>query len=39
MKKMSIRFRLLAHSDAPADQQIKIGIQREIQPLIENAVE
>jgi stage II sporulation protein R len=34
----SIRFRLLAHSDSAADQQIKIGIQQEIQPLIENAV-
>jgi len=34
----AIRFRLLAHSDTHADQQIKIGIQREIQPLIENAV-
>ena len=34
----AIRFRILAHSDAPADQQIKISIQQEIQPLIENAV-
>ncbi|MBO0588744.1 stage II sporulation protein R [Sporosarcina sp. E16_8] len=34
----AIRFRLLAHSNAPADQQIKISIQHEIQPLIENAV-
>ncbi|CAM3135498.1 stage II sporulation protein R [Filibacter tadaridae] len=34
----SIRFRLLAHSDAPADQQVKEAIQREIAPLINNAV-
>lgn len=34
----TIRFRLLAHSDAPADQQIKREIQREIEPLIEKAV-
>ncbi|MER2089171.1 MAG: stage II sporulation protein R [Sporosarcina sp.] len=34
----AIRFRLLAHSNAPADQQIKIDIQQEIQPLIEHAV-
>ena len=33
-----VRFRLLAHSNAPADQQMKKEIQREIQPLIENAV-
>jgi stage II sporulation protein R len=34
----SIRFRLLANSNSPADQRVKIGIQQEIQPLIENAV-
>ncbi|MBE1555716.1 stage II sporulation protein R [Sporosarcina limicola] len=34
----AIRFRLLAHSDAPVDQQIKMEIQRKIQPLIEKAV-
>lgn len=34
----TIRFRLLAHSDTPADQRVKIAIQHEIQPLIENAV-
>lgn len=34
----AIRFRLLAHSNAPADQRIKVDIQHEIQPLIENAV-
>src|SRR6185437_7163373 len=34
----AIRFRLLAHSDAPVDQRIKRDIQREIKPLIEQAV-
>lgn len=34
----TIRFRLLAHSDAPVDQQIKKNIQREIEPLIAKAV-
>ncbi len=34
----AIRFRLLAHSDAPVDQQIKQDIQREIEPLIAKAV-
>jgi stage II sporulation protein R len=34
----TIRFRILAHSDAPTDQQVKMSIQQEIQPLIENAV-
>ena len=33
-----IRFRLLAHSNAPTDQHIKKEIQQEIEPLIENAV-
>lgn len=33
-----IRFRLLAHSNAPADQQVKEEIQQVIQPLIEDAV-
>lgn len=33
-----VRFRLLAHSNAPADQQIKRDIQQVIQPLIEDAV-
>ena len=35
----AIRFRLLAHSDAPVDQQIKQDIQREIEPLIAKAVD
>jgi stage II sporulation protein R len=34
----SIRFRLLAHSDAPADQRMKQEIQQVIEPLIANAV-
>ena len=34
----AIRFRLLAHSNAPADQQIKMKIQQEIEPLLQNAV-
>jgi stage II sporulation protein R len=34
----AIRFRLLAHSNSPADQRIKADIQHEIQPLIENAI-
>lgn len=34
----AIRFRLLAHSDAPVDQQIKRDIQQEIEPLIAKAV-
>ena len=34
----SIRFRLLADSNAPADQQVKSDIQKKIQPLIEEAV-
>ncbi len=34
----AIRFRLLAHSNAPTDQQVKIDIQKKIQPLIEKAV-
>lgn len=33
-----LRFRLLANSNAPADQQMKKEIQQEIEPLIENAV-
>ena len=33
-----IRFRILAHSNTPADQQMKKEMQREIEPLIENAV-
>ncbi|MCZ2257526.1 stage II sporulation protein R [Sporosarcina sp. G11-34] len=34
----AIRFRLLANSNAPVDQQIKKEIQQEIEPLIEGAV-
>ena len=34
----AIRFRLLAHSNAPADQRVKTAIQQEIEPLIEEAV-
>ncbi|WP_342513242.1 stage II sporulation protein R [Sporosarcina sp. FSL K6-1522] len=34
----AIRFRLLAHSNAPADQQVKMDIQSEIEPLIEEAI-
>lgn len=34
----AIRFRLLAHSDAPADQQMKVAIQQEIEPIIQQAV-
>lgn len=34
----TIRFRLLAHSNAPADQQIKEDIRREIEPLINEAI-
>lgn len=33
----TIRFRLLAHSNAPADQFIKMEIQHAIEPLIEQA--
>lgn len=33
-----LRFRLLANSNAPADQQIKKEIQQEIAPLIESVV-
>lgn len=33
-----IRFRLLAHSNAQVDQQVKLAIQSEIEPLIQNAV-
>src|SRR6185437_12638764 len=34
----TIRFRLLAHSNAPVDQRVKMEIQQEIAPLIEQAV-
>ncbi|KXH83971.1 stage II sporulation protein R [Sporosarcina sp. HYO08] len=34
----SIRFRLLAHSNAPVDQQMKEAIQQEIEPIIQQAV-
>ncbi|MFS0575892.1 stage II sporulation protein R [Sporosarcina sp. 179-K 3D1 HS] len=34
----TIRFRVLAHSDAPSDQQIKEDIQQEIAPMIEKAL-
>lgn len=34
----SIRFRLLAHSNTEADQAVKSEIQREIEPLIQEAV-
>jgi len=34
----TIRFRLLANSNTPADQEMKKEIQREIEPLINNAV-
>ena len=34
----TIRFRLLAHSNTPSDQQIKREIQQEIAPLIEKAI-
>lgn len=33
-----IRFRLLAHSNAQVDQQVKLAIQAEIEPIIQNAV-
>ncbi|MDN4606009.1 stage II sporulation protein R [Sporosarcina highlanderae] len=34
----SFRFRILSHSNAPADQQLKQAIQQEIEPLIHNAI-
>ena len=34
----AIRFRLLAHSDAPVDQQMKEDIRREIEPMIAKAI-
>ena len=34
----AVRFRLLANSNTPIDQQIKKDIQREIEPLIQKAV-
>lgn len=33
-----IRYRILAHSDAPADQAIKVRIQKEIEPMIAGAI-
>lgn len=33
-----IRFRVVAHSNAPEDQKLKEAIQREIEPLINNAI-
>ncbi|MFD1203792.1 MULTISPECIES: stage II sporulation protein R [Sporosarcina] len=33
-----IRFRILAHSNSPADQKIKHSIQQEIEPLIYKAI-
>lgn len=33
-----IRYRILAHSDAPADQAIKARIQKEIEPMIAGAI-
>ncbi|MFJ7934300.1 stage II sporulation protein R [Sporosarcina sp. NPDC096371] len=33
-----IRFRMLAHSNAPVDQQVKMDIQQKIEPLINKAV-
>lgn len=33
-----IRYRILAHSDAPADQAIKVRIQEEIEPMIAGAI-
>lgn len=33
-----IRYRILAHSDAPADQAIKVRIQQEIEPMIAGAI-
>ncbi|WP_203248443.1 stage II sporulation protein R [Sporosarcina beigongshangi] len=34
----TIRFRMLAHSNAPVDQQMKKDIQQQIEPLINKAV-
>lgn len=34
----AIRFRMLAHSNAPVDQQVKMAIQQQIEPLINEAV-
>ncbi|MEK5039960.1 stage II sporulation protein R [Sporosarcina sp. FSL K6-3457] len=34
----AIRFRMLAHSNAPVDQQVKRAIQQQIEPLINEAV-
>lgn len=34
----TIRFRVLAHSNAPSDQRIKQNIQQEIAPMIEQAM-
>ena len=34
----AIRFRMLAHSNAPVDQQVKVAIQQQIEPLINEAV-
>ena len=34
----AIRFRMLAHSNAPVDQQLKMDIQQQIEPLINEAV-
>ncbi|GEN81725.1 hypothetical protein SLU01_00370 [Sporosarcina luteola] len=34
----SFRFRILAHSNTPADQKLKEEIQQEIEPFIHNAV-
>lgn len=33
-----IRYRILAHSDAPADQAIKVRIQQAIEPMIAGAI-
>ena len=33
-----IRYRILAHSDAPADQAVKIRIQQAIEPMIAGAI-
>ncbi|MDW0116394.1 stage II sporulation protein R [Sporosarcina thermotolerans] len=34
----SFRFRILAHSNTSDDQQLKLAIQQEIEPLINNAI-
>lgn len=34
----SFRFRILANSNTPEDQQLKLTIQQEIEPLIHNAI-